>query len=259
MNKTISTLSILLSLTVSIHAQPISKENKKQIEHLKKVALEINEFSFYLGTQGVHQIKERGEEKSKKVVQLNQDDLATKIAYNYRGYKTTKTYSYHFPNNHTLEVHETYNAPKESQAFLHKIYFNHRQELIGFEILQNDKVILQGKEFRYKNNRLVSYKRGGGKIGFDTVLLTYNKDNQTIKKTKNIRINERDVTSITLFKYNHLGFLTDLIFTNDFVTPGEQKTEKHLKYSDFDVHGDWQKAEWIHNNSASLSAKRKLK
>jgi hypothetical protein len=125
-----------------------------------------------------------------------------------------------------------------------------------------------GDNFVYENGMLVSYteannwqKNNGIPI---KVVCKYNEEKQKIYK---IEIRNDTDTTFYSYMYNQSGQLTDNVqesnnnevVYSDVVPWSNKKTNKiHIRYSNFDKHGNWTKSYFITEKGKALRSERKI-
>jgi hypothetical protein len=136
-------------------------------------------------------------------------------------------------------------------CYKYKVYFSESDTPSHYE-----------HNFMFENGLLVSYTQG--KIGAIKFVYKYNEKKQKVQKLE-IR-NETDTTFYS-YAYNQLGQLTDCIqesndnevIYSDVVVWSNKKMNKiHIRYSNFDKHGNWTKSYFITEKGKKFRSKRKI-
>ncbi len=149
----------------------------------------------------------------------------------------------------TLRIDQYYyNA--SNQCYKRSIYYSIINDYSDFYSMDN---------FVYEDGMLISYTQGSTKN-----ILKYNEKKQ---KESRLEIYAADTTFYT-YVYNQHGQLTDFIkeshdtsiFYGDAPTWNDTRGNKiHIRYSNFDKHGNWTRSYFITEKRRLLYSKRKIK
>ena len=117
-------------------------------------------------------------------------------------------------------------------------------------------------DFVYEDGMLISYTERGG---YTKNICQYNEKKQ---KERRLKISGRTDSTFFTYMYNQSGQLTDVIqeshdpevFYGDAPFWNQTRGNKiHIKYTDFDKHGNWRKSYYITEKRKILKEKRKIK